>query len=104
MNTQIRARRRPRASVLALPLSCFAFLGIVPHAFGLPTAPVVPARDKVTPAISFKTVPFDLAEVRLLGGPFQHAMDLDRDYLLALDVHRLLHNFRVNAGLPSTAQ
>src|SRR5205814_9992334 len=67
MNTQIRARRRPRASVLALPLSCFAFLGIVPHAFGLPTAPVVAAHDKVAPAVSFKTVPFDLAEVRLLG-------------------------------------
>lgn len=31
-------------------------------------------------------------------------MELDRAYLLSLDVDRLLHNFRVNAGLPSSAK
>ena len=31
-------------------------------------------------------------------------MELDRKYLLSLEVDRLLHNFRVNAGLPSSAQ
>ncbi len=42
--------------------------------------------------------------MRLLDGPFKHAMEVDGQYLLSLDMDRLLHNFRVNAGLPSTAQ
>lgn len=36
----------------------------------------------------FKAQPFDLREVRLLDGPFKHAMELDRQYLLSLDVDR----------------
>jgi hypothetical protein len=51
-----------------------------------------------------KVQPFDLREVRLLDGPFKHAMERDRQYLLSLDPDRLLHSFRVNAGLPSSAQ
>jgi len=45
-----------------------------------------------------------LQNVRLLPGPFQHAMELDRAYLLSLDPDRLLYSFRLNAGLPSTAK
>jgi DUF1680 family protein len=56
--------------------------------------------DKVTP----KAVPFRLQDVRLLDGPFRDAMIRDQQYLLSLDLDRLLHNFRVTAGLPSTAQ
>jgi len=47
--------------------------------------------------------PFDLAAVRLLPGPFAIARDLDARYLLSLDPDRLLHNFRVNAGLEPKA-
>jgi len=47
--------------------------------------------------------PFNLEDVRLLDGPFKEAMLLNRRYLLSLDVDRLLHNFRVNAGIESTA-
>ncbi len=54
--------------------------------------------------IDFKAQPFDLAQVRLLDGPFKRAMELDRKYLLGLDPDRLLHMFRLNAGLASTAQ
>ena len=54
-----------------------------------------------TPAI---LTAFPLSAVRLLDGPFKHAQELDRQYLIALDPDRLLHNFRVNAGLPSTAE
>ncbi len=46
---------------------------------------------------------FPLKNVRLLGGPFHHAQELNRRYLHSLDVDRLLHSFRLNAGLPSTA-
>ena len=45
-------------------------------------------------------MPFRLDEVRLLDGPFKDAMIRDQQYLLSLDVDRLLHNFRVTAGLP----
>jgi uncharacterized protein len=47
---------------------------------------------------------FDLTQVRLLNGPFRDAMQRDQAYLLSLDTNRLLHNFRKNAGLPSTAE
>lgn len=55
------------------------------------------------PVVPIKALPFDLTEVRLLDGPFRHAMELDRQYLLSLEVDRLLHTFRLNAGLPSSA-
>jgi hypothetical protein len=55
-------------------------------------------------AVKFKAEPFPLNQVRLLDGPFRDAMDRDHKYLLALDADRLLHNFRVTAGLPSTAK
>jgi DUF1680 family protein len=48
--------------------------------------------------------PFDLKQVRLLDGPFKRAMELDRKYLHDLDSNRLLHMFRVTAGLPSLAE
>jgi len=47
--------------------------------------------------------PFALGEVRLLDGPFRHAQQRSADYLLSLDPDRLLHSFRVNAGLPPKA-
>jgi uncharacterized protein len=59
---------------------------------------------KVQNKVAFKARPFPLQAVRLLDGPFREAMLRDQQYLLALDNDRLLHNFRVNAGLPSTAK
>jgi hypothetical protein len=59
---------------------------------------------KVQPVVPLQVRPFSLQDVRLLPGPFKHAMDLDHEYLLSLDVERLLHTFRINAGLPSQAQ
>lgn len=58
---------------------------------------------KVPDVVPMKASAFDLRAVRLLDGPFRHAQELDQAYLLSLDVDRLLHNFRVNAGLPSSA-
>ncbi|MGO9113222.1 MAG: beta-L-arabinofuranosidase domain-containing protein [Thermoguttaceae bacterium] len=46
---------------------------------------------------------FDLQQIRLLDGPFKEAQERDRKYLYDLDADRLLHNFRVAAGLPSAA-
>src|SRR6188768_2136699 len=50
-----------------------------------------------------RAMPFELTAVRLLPGPFRTAQELDARYLLALEPDRMLHNFRVNAGLPPRA-
>jgi uncharacterized protein len=62
------------------------------------------SKVKVQLAAPLKASAFALQEVRLLDGPFKHAMDLDHQYLLSLDPDRLLHTFRLNAGLPSNAR
>lgn len=51
-----------------------------------------------------KAKPFNLKQVRLLDGPFREAMQRDMDYLLHLEPDRLLHTFRLTAGLPTNAE
>ena len=48
--------------------------------------------------------PFDLSHVRLLPGPFLDATQVNRRFLMAQDEGRLLHTFRLTAGLPSSAE
>ncbi len=74
-------------------------LGILAFAFF--AAPTI-ARAEITPASS-QADAFPLARVRLLDGPFKHAQDLDRTYLLAHDIDRLLAPFRIEAGLAPKA-
>ena len=62
------------------------------------------AKIKVRDKVPIVAVAFNLQDVRLLDGPFREAMLRDQKYLLDLDPDRLLHNFRVTAGLPSSAQ
>src|SRR5712664_4243058 len=62
------------------------------------------AKNKIKPRIQPKAQSFSLREVRLLDGPFREAMLRDQKFLLGIDNDRLLHNFRVNAGLPSSAK
>lgn len=47
--------------------------------------------------------PAPLTDVRLLDGPFLEAQKRDEAYLLKLEPDRMLHNFRVNAGLEPKA-
>jgi hypothetical protein len=47
---------------------------------------------------------FDLADVRLLDGPFKKAMMLDAAYLLRIEPDRLLSWFRKEAGLESKGE
>ncbi|HZS03548.1 MAG TPA: beta-L-arabinofuranosidase domain-containing protein [Blastocatellia bacterium] len=68
-------------------------------------APAGPgARGEGKEKVQFKAREFEPGAVRLLDGPFREAMLRDQKYLLSLDNDRLLHNFRVNAGLPSSAR
>jgi uncharacterized protein len=54
--------------------------------------------------IPWKAKPFPMKNVRLGDGPCKGAMEADRRYLHSLPPDRLLHTFRINAGLPSSAQ
>jgi len=60
----------------------------------------IQAHDRVQLKADF----FDIGDVRLLDGPFREAMVRDQKFLLGIDRDRLLHNFRLNAGLPSSAE
>ncbi len=58
------------------------------------------ARNEIQPAVR----PFRLDEVSLEAGPLQQAREWNRGYMMRLGNDRLLHNFRVTAGLPSSAK
>jgi len=73
-------------SILLLTVGCQSFAGA--------------ARE----VIEFKARPFSLKQVRLLDGPFKENMQRTRKYLHELDSDRLLHTFRLNAALPSSAE
>ncbi|PWW31437.1 hypothetical protein DFO73_102436 [Cytobacillus oceanisediminis] len=47
---------------------------------------------------------FDLNRVRITGGPFKKAMELNKEYLLQLEPDRLLSRYREYAGLQPKAE
>ncbi len=51
----------------------------------------------------WKAKPFPMPDVRLLPSFWKDMMELNRSYLYSLPNERLAHNFRVNAGIASTA-
>ena len=53
--------------------------------------------------ITVKVESFPVSDVRLTGGPFKHAEDMDIRYLLALDPDRLLAPYMKEAGLTPKA-
>jgi DUF1680 family protein len=65
----------------------------------LVVAPVGLAEE---PSMVREAVP--LAQVRLLDGPFKEAQERGIENLFRLDPERLLHTFRINAGLPTSAR
>lgn len=59
------------------------------------------------PSLHAQAVPieaFDLADVRLLDGPFRQAMERDRSYLMAMEPDRLLAPYLREAGLTPRAE
>jgi DUF1680 family protein len=77
----------------------------------LATTAVAPLLAAITPgtqaaesaAAGARAQAFPLSRVRLLPGAFETARALDARYLLSLNVDRLLHGFRSNAGLEPKA-
>ncbi|RPI00224.1 MAG: glycoside hydrolase family 127 protein, partial [Calditrichaeota bacterium] len=78
--------------------------GYPPHSEGTSSFNQSDRTDNPLDGQKFKAHPFPLQDVRLLEGPFKSAMELHIQVLLAMDPDRLLFNFRVNAGLPVTAE
>src|ERR1019366_132768 len=71
--------------------------------------PVIDTTEKQGKSVSREKVlwrarPFPLKQVRLGEGPCKVAMEADQRYLHSLPTDRLLHTFRINAGIPSSAQ
>ncbi len=53
--------------------------------------------------ISFRALPFDIKDVKLLDGPFKKATDLNQKVLLNYEPDRFLAKFRIEAGLEPKA-
>ena len=66
--------------------------------------PLLADVNVVSNRVPAVAAPFDLSAVRLLDGPFKQRQETGRAWLLRVDDDRMLHNFRVTAGLPSAAQ
>jgi DUF1680 family protein len=60
-------------------------------------AGLLAVKDQLTPAV----YSFDVQDVRLLDGRFKQNMERDQRWLQSLGANRLLHSFRVNAGVYS---
>jgi DUF1680 family protein len=54
--------------------------------------------------ITFRALPFNLTDVKLLDGPFKRATDLNIKSLLNYEPDRLLAKFRIQAGLKPKAE
>ena len=85
---------------------------------GAPQAPAAPPRRPQQPEplpfadtlvftrkdFELHATPYPLSQVRLLAGPCLKAADANRAYLMRIAPDRLLHTFRLNAGLGSSAR
>ena len=58
-------------------------------------------KMKINPVVPVKAYAFNLKDVKITGGIFKKAMDLDAAYLLEIEPGRLLHRFYEHAGLPT---
>lgn len=67
-------------------------------------SPAAQNKFVVQDKVEIKAHRFDLKDVRLFDGEFKKALELNHKYLIDMDVNRLLHNFRINAGLKSSAK
>lgn len=61
-------------------------------------------KIKIKPVIPVKAYAFNLKDVKITGGVFKKAMDLDGAYLLEIEPNRLLHRFYEHAGLPTKGE
>jgi uncharacterized protein len=77
----------------------FAFGNQIPG-----TAVATGAMPKGREVVAVQAVPFGMSNVRLGPGAFSAAAEANRRYLKTLPPDRLLHTFRLTAGLPTSAE
>jgi DUF1680 family protein len=92
------SRRRVLAGMTALAGS----LTLSRSALGMLEPPTV-KPDEFVSSKSGKLTPFPMTQVRLLDGSVKAQAEINQAYLDSLSTDRLLHSFRVTAGLTSTA-
>jgi len=80
-----------------LKLSVFTF-------FLFPISLNAKSESPVVTDFKYAAFPFRANEVTLKESWLLQRENLNRNYLYKLDADRLLHNFRVNAGIPSSAK
>lgn len=66
--------------------------------------PALLAEGSLDPTGRIVARPFELSQVRLRPGVALDALNVNRRHLMGYDPDRLLHMFRVTAGLPSSAE
>lgn len=54
--------------------------------------------------VPIKAYAFDLSNIRLLDGPFKENMKRDERWIMSIATDRLLHDFRVTAGMKVTSK
>ncbi|MGW0569259.1 beta-L-arabinofuranosidase domain-containing protein [Streptomyces tauricus] len=98
--------RPSRRRILAAASAAAATASFAPLAPQKAVAATVGARGAAAATAGPRSAltAFPLADVRLLESPFLANMRRTCAYLLFVDPDRLLHTFRLNVGLPSTAE
>lgn len=91
----------PKSCFPALFWACILGLSLAGNAC---RAEKTNGMEKIHPRVSLAVHPFPLKNVRLLDGPFKRAVERNTLYLRDLNPDRLLHTFRLTAGLPSSAE
>lgn len=61
-------------------------------------------KTKGAEVVTFRALPFELTDIKLLDGPFLHATELDVKTLLSYEPDRLLSKFYSEAGLKPKAE
>jgi uncharacterized protein len=78
--------------------------GVAAGAVAASVLPAGTALAAIRPDIGVSVFPFPLPAVTLLHSPFLANMNRTLSYLSFVDHERLLHTFRLNVGLSSSAQ
>ncbi|HEY4979644.1 MAG TPA: beta-L-arabinofuranosidase domain-containing protein, partial [Candidatus Acidoferrum sp.] len=97
-------RREFVATTAAAGATVFASRHVSELAGEVFTQTAAPPNQNVRENLSVGTVPFPMKNVKLGVGPFSAAAEANRRYLKTLPPARLLHTFRLTAGLPSSAE
>jgi DUF1680 family protein len=84
---------------LILVLCCINTSAIFPQYVGQ-----FSAEQTIKPQIHVKAYSFDLSDVKLLDSRFKDNMERDGKWLLSIDINRLLHSWKVNAGMQTYAR